>query len=60
MGERLARLPARVGEEPTLAPFDFTQHLVLDTNRIRRRLGHADVVDEEAAMAKLAAGRPSS
>ena len=60
MGERLARLPARVGEEPTLAPFDFTQHLVLDTDRIRRRLGHADVVDEEAAMAKLAADRPSS
>ena len=55
MGERLARLPARAGAAP--APFDFAQHLVLDTGRTRRRLSYADVVDEEAVMAELAACR---
>ncbi len=57
MGERLARLPARPGGPPAPPPFDFRQPLVTDSGRIRRELGHADVVDEAAAMAELAAAR---
>ncbi|MCO5148089.1 MAG: NAD(P)H-binding protein [Aquamicrobium sp.] len=59
MGERLARLPARSGEPPVPPPFDFGQDLVLDTTRIRKALGYAEIVDEAAAMAALcaAAGR---
>lgn len=50
MGERLARLPARSGEPPDLPPFDYRQPLVIETTKIRRRLGYADVVDERLAM----------
>jgi hypothetical protein len=54
MGERLSRLPARSAEPPELPPFDFRQPLVMDTTKIRRRLGYADVVDEGSAMTDLA------
>lgn len=60
MGERLARPPARGGDPPGLPPFDFRQDLAVDTGRIRRELGHADIVSEEAAMMGLAASRPFS
>lgn len=60
MGERLARLPARPGEPPVPPPFDFGQDLVLDTTRIRKALGYADVVDEAAAMQALAGVSPAS
>ncbi|SFK37318.1 NAD-dependent epimerase/dehydratase family protein [Methylorubrum salsuginis] len=53
MGERLARLPARSGDPPTPPPFDYAQDLVLDTSKIRRRVGHRDLVDERAAMSGL-------
>ncbi len=52
-GERLARLPARSGDPPTPPPFDYAQDFVLDTSKIRRRLGHTDLVDERDAMSGL-------
>ena len=60
MGERLARLPPGQGGTREPPPFDFGQDLVLDTAGIRKALGHADVVDEAAAMMRLAALRRSS
>ncbi|WP_082363707.1 NAD-dependent epimerase/dehydratase family protein [Rhodopseudomonas sp. AAP120] len=54
MGERLASLPARGDEPPVPPPFDYRQHLVLDTGKLRAELGYTDVVDERAAMAELA------
>lgn len=54
MGERLASLPARGGEPPVPPPFDYSHHLVIDTGKIRAELGHADVVDERAAMTEFA------
>lgn len=54
MGERLARLPARSREPPNPPPFDYSQPLVIDTAKIRRCLGYADVVDEKLAMLNLA------
>lgn len=54
VGERLASLPARNGETPVPPPFDYRQHLVLDTGKIRVELGCTDVVDERTAMAELA------
>jgi len=59
MGARLASLPARRGEVPAPPPFAYDQALVLDTGKIRTRLGHADVVDERRAMAELAAAHVS-
>nr|WP_255696886.1 NAD-dependent epimerase/dehydratase family protein [Sandaracinobacteroides sayramensis] len=56
MGERLAGFPPEAGDPPPLPDFDFRQPLVLDSGRIRRELGYADVVDEAAAMRELAAG----
>ncbi len=53
MGERLARLPARRGEPPELPPFDYRQPLVIETTKIRRRLGYTDVIDERLAMKDL-------
>ncbi|MEP9347437.1 NAD-dependent epimerase/dehydratase family protein [Xanthobacter sp. KR7-225] len=55
MGERLALLPERPGGWPQLPHFDYGQPLVLDTRRIRRELGHVDVIDESSAMMELAA-----
>lgn len=55
MGERLAHLPQRNGAPPALPPFDYRQPLVIDTAKIRERLGYADVVDERLAMETLAA-----
>lgn len=49
-GERLAFLPDRPGALPDPPPFDFAQNLVIDTSRIRRELGYADIVDERSAM----------
>jgi len=49
MGERLARLPARDAAKPP-PPFDYRQHMVVDTSRIRAELGFTEQVDEEAAM----------
>ncbi|KQT61499.1 hypothetical protein ASG52_01015 [Methylobacterium sp. Leaf456] len=54
MGERLARLPARSGDPPVPPPFDFAQPLVIDTSKIRRHLGYADLLDERSAMSDLA------
>lgn len=54
MGERLARLPVRRGAPPTPPPFDYAQAFVLDTARIRRHLGYADLLDERSAMIDLA------
>jgi nucleoside-diphosphate-sugar epimerase len=54
MGERLARLPARSGEPPGLPPFDYRQPLVMETTKIRKRLGYTDVVEERLAMNDLA------
>lgn len=52
-GERLARLPAHSGDVPALPPFDFGQDLVLDTSRVRNRLGYRESVDEGHAMREL-------
>lgn len=49
-GERLALLPKRAGELPEPPPFDFTQDMVINTSKIRRELGYADVADERSAM----------
>ncbi|MHC1547935.1 NAD-dependent epimerase/dehydratase family protein [Phyllobacterium sp. K27] len=54
MGERLARLPARSGDTPVPPAFDYRQHLVTDTTRIRTELGYVEVIEECAAMADLA------
>ena len=54
MGERLALLPARNDAQPLPPQFDYRQHLVLDTGKIRAKLGYTDVVDEKAAMMDLA------
>lgn len=54
MGERLALLPARDDAQPLPSQFDYRQHLVLDTGKIRAKLGYTDVVDEKAAMMDLA------
>ncbi len=53
MGERLARLPPHEGRGDA-PPFDYRQDMVVDTGRIRRELGYADPVDEDAAMRTLA------
>lgn len=55
MGERLAALPPASRPPATPPPFDYAQSLALDTGRIRRELGFADVVDECGAMVELAA-----
>lgn len=55
MGERLARLPARRGDLPTPPPFDYAQDFVIDTSKIRRQLGHTDLLDEHSAMSGLVA-----
>ncbi|MCO6393189.1 NAD-dependent epimerase/dehydratase family protein [Aliihoeflea aestuarii] len=54
MGERLALLPERKDAPPEPPPFDYGQSLVLDTTRIRRMLGYADIVDETQAMRRSA------
>ncbi|MYZ47039.1 NAD-dependent epimerase/dehydratase family protein [Propylenella binzhouense] len=57
MRERLSWLPARDSELPDPPPFDFRQSLVIDTSKIRSRLGYTDVIDEKAAMLALATSR---
>lgn len=54
MGKRLAQLPMRSADPPDLPPFDYHQPLVVDTTKIRRRLGYTEVVDERLAMLDLA------
>lgn len=49
-GERLARLPPADRAAPELPPFDYRQSLVLDTQKIRALIGHADALDEVDAM----------
>jgi nucleoside-diphosphate-sugar epimerase len=56
MGERLARLPASSDARPALGAYDFSQDLHFDTSKIRRQLGHQDVIEEFSAMAATAAG----
>ena len=53
MGERLQQLPAQPNIELIGKPANFAQDLVLDTSRIRRELGYAEVIDESTAMAEL-------
>jgi nucleoside-diphosphate-sugar epimerase len=55
MGDRLARLPPRKDTRPTPGDYDYAQDLHFDTGKIRRRLGHTDVLDETSGMAALAA-----
>lgn len=50
MGERLAFLPRRAGDPSEPPPFDFGQDMVMDTSKIRRELGYAEVIDERSAM----------
>lgn len=59
MGERLATLPARDNETPVPPPFDYRQHFVLDTGKIRAELRYTDVVDERTAMAQQAVASAS-
>ncbi|WP_241123562.1 NAD-dependent epimerase/dehydratase family protein [Achromobacter xylosoxidans] len=55
MGERLAMLPQRNDFAASAPPsFDYSQHLVLDTGKIRAELGYTDVVEERTAMRDLA------
>jgi nucleoside-diphosphate-sugar epimerase len=60
VGERLASLPARDNGTPVPPPFDYRQHVVLDTGKIRAELRYTDVVDERTAMAKLAVASAST
>lgn len=55
MGERLAGLPKQRDEFPEPPPFDYRQPFVIDTSKIRRELGYADVREETSAMAELVA-----
>ncbi|WP_193227646.1 NAD-dependent epimerase/dehydratase family protein [Aureimonas psammosilenae] len=53
MGERLAKLPPRPASKAEPPPFNFSQSLVLETSRIREKLGYAEEIEEEAAMLAL-------
>lgn len=54
VSERLKYLPARPDIALNEQAANFEQDLVLETSRIRRELGFAEVVDERASMAQLA------
>lgn len=58
MGERLARLPPRAAS-PKPPPFDYRQHMVCDSQRIRHDLGYREVINETDAMLQLAGAAPS-
>lgn len=54
MGERLARLPPNRRVPATTLPLNFDQPIAYDTSLIRGELGFREVVDEAAAMLRLA------
>lgn len=54
MGERLAALPRRDDAAISADEYDFRQDLDFSTEKIRRKLGFRDVVDEFSAMRRLA------
>jgi hypothetical protein len=47
-------LPGNPRYQRTTRNYDFRQHLVFDTRKIRARLGYRDLFDEAEAMRRLA------
>jgi len=54
MCERLAWLPQRNAPPSEPPPFDYSQNLVMETSKIRKELGYADLLHEPSAMIELA------
>lgn len=58
MGERLTWLPRIEVGQGMPPPFEYQQQYAVDTSKIRKELGYADVVDEKLSMIQLASSIP--
>ncbi|MEE4538945.1 MAG: NAD-dependent epimerase/dehydratase family protein [Erythrobacter sp.] len=54
VGERLSWLPKRETSQAMPPPFEYQQRYAVDTSKIRKELGYADIVDEKLSMIQLA------